>query len=127
MSEPKRTTPSSIPDIDSTTGQTIKDKISRDLNPGGEETESTSGGLSHNRGRPKAPPHSKDGTVASTATFLTDCAKQHSESLQCIERNYQNRSACEPFFQAYKNCRKEENEARRDKAGGSGTGSGWFW
>lgn len=124
MSEPKRTTLSAISEIDSTTGKLIKDKINSDLNPGG-ETESSE--LSHNRGRPKAAPHSKDGRVASTATFLTDCAKEHAESLQCIERNYQNRSLCDPFFQAYKNCRRKENEARRAKAGGGGTGSGWFW
>lgn len=122
MSEPDRMPPP---------GQSeINDKIQRDLNPGGAAAVAAGGGgPSHNRGQPKAAPLSKDGRPASTATFLTQCAREHSESLACIERNYQNRAACEPFFQAYKDCRKEETEAqRRARAGGEGTGGGgWFW
>jgi hypothetical protein len=109
----------STADIDPETGKQIKDKIQSDLNP--------HSGLTHNKGKPKKAPHAqKDGTAAH---FLTNCSKEHRDSLQCIERNYQNRAACDPFFQAYKNCRREENEkvrAENQKQSGGSSG-GWFW
>ncbi len=132
MSEPKRASPLGISEIDPTAGRAVREKIHRDLNPGGGPAEGEESDGGHNRGQPRPPPHAKEGgssAGSSAATFLTACAKEHSDSLQCIERNYQNRSACEPFFQAYKDCRREENEARKAKAagGGNGTGGGWFW
>lgn len=98
-----------------------KQKIQRDLNE--------RAGLKHNFGQPKRAPHAgADHPGQTTAKFLTNCATEHANSLQCIERNYQNRSACEPFFQAYKACRKEENDKRLEaNAARSQNGSGWFF
>lgn len=116
-----RPTSSEIDNIDRTTGKAIKDKIHSDLNP-------ERHGLSHNKGQPKKPPHATAATGGGAATFLTNCAREHGESLKCIERNYQNRAACEDFFQAYKQCRKEENEKGRAAANSNGSSSGgWFW
>jgi len=113
----------SVADIDPVTGKAIKDKIRNDINPGA--------GLKHNYGRPKDAPYaSKNGDPRDqAATFLTNCAKENKASLQCIERNYQNRAACNEFFQAYKDCRREENEQRKEanaKASAESS-SGWFW
>ena len=95
-----------------------KKKIERDLNGGA--------GLKHNHGQPKRAPHAPQGT-RTTAKFLTNCVKEHSDSLQCIERNYQNRAACDPFFQAYKQCRKEENDQRKNANAAKSGNTGWFW
>ena len=106
--------------IDPETGKQIKQKIHSDINPGK--------GLTHNKGQPKKAPHAQ--AVGSAAHFLTNCAKEHQESLKCIERNYQNRAACEEYFNAYKQCRKDENERVREQNSGGGeksTGGGWFW
>ena len=85
-----------------------KARVHRDLNERAE--------LTHNYGQPKRAPYAtQEHHGHTTAKFLTNCSKEHMDSLQCIERNYQNRSACEPFFQAYKACRKEENQQRLDE------------
>jgi len=85
-----------------------KARIHRDLNERAE--------LTHNYGQPKRAPYApQEHQGHTTAKFLTNCSKEHMDSLQCIERHYQNRSACEPFFQAYKACRKEENQQRLDE------------
>ena len=73
-----------------------KQKIQRDINVGGE----------HNFGQPAHPYQHVPGK------FATNCSQQHRESLECIERNYHDRSQCEAFFAAYKACRKAENERR---------------
>jgi hypothetical protein len=93
-------------------GEEIKKKIQRDINPGS--------GLDHNQGKPKQAPHAAG--ASATATFFTSCSVEHSDSLKCIERNYQNRGACEPFFKAYKACRKDENEKRKE----DNAARGWF-
>lgn len=83
--------------------------------------------MKHNSGQPKKLPVTKAGEPV--AKFLTKCAKEHGESLKCIEQNYQNRSACTPYFEAYKACRKEENELRKqaNAAASAGGKGGWFW
>ncbi|VEU44952.1 unnamed protein product [Pseudo-nitzschia multistriata] len=111
-----------VDDIDPSTGRAIRDKIRSDMNPGS--------GLAHNHGKPaRAPYASKSGSADprdQPATYLTSCSKENKASLQCIERNYQNRAACNEFFQAYKDCRREENEQRR-AANAEGSSGGWFW
>jgi hypothetical protein len=100
-------------------GDDVRKKIGHDLNE--------RAGLAHNYGKPKKAPHAEK--ESTTARYLTNCATEHTESLQCIERNYQNRAACEPFFKAYKACRVDENEERKaanQRASQSGSG-GWFW
>lgn len=95
-------------------------QIQRDLNERSD--------LKHNYGQPKKAPHADANHHQTTAKFLTNCAKEHGESLQCIERNYQNRPACEPFFEAYKACRKLENEARLEaNAAKMQSGGSWFF
>mmetsp|Transcript_18213 Transcript_18213/g.37327 ORF Transcript_18213/g.37327 Transcript_18213/m.37327 type:complete len:118 (+) Transcript_18213:118-471(+) len=114
-----------VEEIDPAEGKAIKEKIRSDINPGA--------GLTHNKGRPKQAPYAStknDDPLDRAATFLTNCSKENRASLSCIERNYQNRAACNEFFQAYKDCRKEENEQRKAanaKAYVDGKGSGWFW
>ena len=112
-----------VDDIDPVTGKAIKDKIRNDLNPGA--------GLSHNKGRPNqapyAPSENDDDPRDRAATFVTNCSRENRASLACIERNYQNRAACNDFFQAYKDCRKAENEQRRAANAGDGSSGGWFW
>uniref|UniRef100_A0A6U9V793 CHCH domain-containing protein n=1 Tax=Pseudo-nitzschia australis TaxID=44445 RepID=A0A6U9V793_9STRA len=118
----------SVDDIDPATGKAIRDKIRSDINPG------NNAGLKHNSGKPKEAPYASTNDEADprdkAATYLTNCAKQSRASLACIERNYQNRAACNEFFQAYKECRKEENEQRKAanaKENGDGGSGGWFW
>lgn len=114
-----------VDDIDPATGKAIKDKIRNDLNPGA--------GLTHNKGKPKKAPYASrenDDPRNAAATFLTSCARENRASLQCIERNYQNRAACNEFFQAYKDCRRAENEQRKAanaESNGGGKSGGWFW
>jgi cytochrome c oxidase assembly protein subunit 23 len=120
--------------IDPTTGKAINEKILHDLNPerrgGGNSNSSV---VVHNHGQPNRPPHARsDGsTNTSATTFWTSCAKEHRESLQCIERNYQNRSVCEDFFQAYKQCRKDEQKEQgvlNNAANNNNNKNGWwFW
>lgn len=62
----------------------------------------------HNAGQPLQANLDHHGKQRSK--FLTNCKEQHAASLQCINDNYDNRAVCEPFFQAYKKCRKEERE-----------------
>jgi cytochrome c oxidase assembly protein subunit 23 len=101
-------------------GEEVKKRIARDINPGS--------GLTHNHGQPKQAPYKSKESSTNTAKFLTNCASEHGESLKCIERNYQDRSACQPFFDAYKQCRKDENDKRKEtNAKATGGSSGWFW
>jgi hypothetical protein len=91
--------------------------IRRDLHPGE--------GLAHNEGQPKQAPHASKSST--TAKFLTNCAEEHAASLKCIEQNYHKRSACQPFFDNYKQCRKDENARRLEANAGKGGDGGWFW
>lgn len=48
--------------------------------------------------------------------FYTDCQSEHSASLECSITNYENKHVvCQPFFDAYKECRREEQKRRRDE------------
>ena len=98
-------------------GEEVKEKIANDINPGK--------GLKHNKGKPKKAPYATQ--ESTTARFLTNCAAEHKESLQCIERNYNNRSVCQPFFDAYKECRADENDKRKQaNAAAGGDSKGFF-
>ena len=100
----------------------VNEKIARDLNPGASGRSSNDNAAVHNYGKPQKAPISTETASKDVAKFLTDCKKQHRESLECIERNYTNRAACDPFFAAYKACRREENERRLD----ANAGRSWF-
>ena len=107
----------------SSSREEVKSKIRKEINPGEES------GYTHNSGKPKKAPYGSSGSIQSPQ-YLTSCSKENMASLKCIEENYQNRSACQPFFDEYKECRKQENERRKEanaKAAAARGGGGWFW
>ncbi len=53
-------------------------------------------GTQHNEGQPIRRNNDEFGNQRSK--FLTDCKKEHGNSLQCIEENYDRRELCQPFF-----------------------------
>lgn len=73
-----------------------------------------------NRTEQHSPQHFKLISYSSTmedkgksSKLRTDCKKEHAQSLNCIQENYENKDvACQPFFAAYKACRAEEHERR---------------
>lgn len=78
----------------------------------------------HNEGQPIRK-NIDERTGQQRSKFMTDCAKQHRESLACIEDNYETRDVCQPFFEAYKTCRKKEHQRKlEENARLSGAGSG---
>jgi hypothetical protein len=80
--------------------------------------------VGHNYGKPRPAPIARAGATVNPAQFQTDCQREHMASLTCIEENYHNRTACEPFFTTYKVCRQQENERR--KQANANKGGGWF-
>lgn len=68
----------------------------------------------HNLGQPTNVNNIDANTGIHKSKFVTDCKVQHANSLNCIEENYENRSICEPFFEAYKKCRREEHQRKLD-------------
>ena len=64
----------------------------------------------HNKGQPLRPTLDYEGKQRTK--FLTGCGDQHADSLRCIEENYERRELCQPFFEAYKACRREERKQR---------------
>jgi hypothetical protein len=64
----------------------------------------------HNLGQPLRPNLDESGKQRSK--FLTDCRQEHAASLKCIEDNYTNRDVCQPFFEAYKKCRRDEKKRK---------------
>jgi CHCH domain len=57
--------------------------------------------------------HRASNTITSLSSkFQTDCSKEHAASLSCIVDNLADKKVCQPFFEAYKACRKEENKRR---------------
>jgi hypothetical protein len=59
--------------------------------------------------------------------FVTDCKVEHSNSLNCIEENYENKGLCESFFEAYKKCKRDEHQRkleRNAKMSGGGDNDG---
>ena len=76
----------------------------------------------HNAGQPIRQNLDEAGNQRSK--FLTACSQEHRNSLKCIEDNYTRRDLCQPFFEAYKKCRKEEHQKKLDDnaklSGGNG-------
>lgn len=92
----------------------VNAKIDQDSNPEPDQ---------HNGGQPiraQIDAHGKQRTK-----FVTDCTVQHRASLACIEDNYLDRKeVCQPFFDSYRACRREERE-RRLEANAQGAKSFW--
>ena len=89
----------------------------------------------HNFGQPIRPPHKKttDQTKkknekSGASKLVTDCRIQQRESLKCIEENYQSKDvACAEYFEAYKQCRRDEHQKKLEaNAKSSGGGGGFF-
>jgi hypothetical protein len=76
----------------------------------------------HNAGQPLR--QNLDETGHQRSKFITACANEHRNSLQCIEDNYEDREQCQPFFDAYKACRRLEHERKLEEnarlSGGNG-------
>lgn len=87
------------PETTSETQQQAPTKVESQLNPEPER---------HNAGQPLQANLDSHGKQRSK--FLTNCKKEHAASLNCIHENYDDRAACQPFFDAYKKCRKAERE-----------------
>jgi hypothetical protein len=51
----------------------------------------------------------------SASKLQTDCRQQQAASLNCIQDNYDKKTVCQPFFDDYKKCRKEENDRRLEE------------
>ena len=48
--------------------------------------------------------------------YQTDCSYEQRNSLQCINDNYDTKDiTCQPYYQAYKDCRKIEHERKLDE------------
>lgn len=81
----------------------------------------------HNLGQPINENNIDAKTGHHKSKFTTHCQVQHSNSLKCIEENYDNRNVCEPFFDTYKKCRREEHQMkleRNARMSGGGQGDG---
>lgn len=78
--------------------------VKTDLNPEPE---------AHNAGQPLQANLDSHGKQRSK--FLTNCKEEHAASLQCIQDHYDDRATCQPYFDAYKKCRKQEREAHLEQ------------
>jgi len=67
----------------------------------------------HNQGQPIRPTLDAGGNQRTK--FLTNCGAEHAASLHCIEENYERRGVCQPMFEAYKKCRREEREKQLEE------------
>eukprot|EP00512_Aurantiochytrium_limacinum_P003327 CAMPEP_0171500476 /NCGR_PEP_ID=MMETSP0958-20121227/9008_1 /TAXON_ID=87120 /ORGANISM="Aurantiochytrium limacinum, Strain ATCCMYA-1381" /LENGTH=95 /DNA_ID=CAMNT_0012035153 /DNA_START=94 /DNA_END=381 /DNA_ORIENTATION=+ len=54
--------------------------------------------------------HSDEG--AKKDVTIPSCQDAHKSSLRCIEKNYEQQHTCKPLFDAYKDCKKSQTEAR---------------
>ena len=72
-------------------------------------------------------------TKTNASKLQTDCKQQHMNSLQCIQDNYETKdTACQKYFDLYKECRKNEHAAilernRQSVTAQSSTTGRSFW
>ena len=59
-------------------------------------------------------------------TDENDCLSLSQESLKCLEKNQVHRNRCQPYFEAYKECKKKQTEERKRK-NFEASGGGSFW
>jgi len=56
------------------------------------------------------------------------CSKAYRASLDCIEKNYENKDvACREYFDAYKVCKKQETKERQLKNNGGKEATFFPW
>lgn len=61
-----------------------------------------------------------------TTKQRTNCQSEHNASLKCQLENYENKHAvCASFYEAYKQCRKKENDERKEANRGKTIFSWW--
>lgn len=136
--------PSTHPNQDGASeSRSIAAMVERQSNPSEEDSRL------HNFGQPIRPPHSTEPQHTSSSSavspdystsnftkkqgsaskLVTDCRVQQRASLQCIEENYENKDqACAPFFDAYKQCRRDEHERKLvENARSTGGQRHGFW
>jgi hypothetical protein len=136
--------PSTQPNQDGASeSRSIAAMVERQSNPSEEDSRL------HNFGQPIRPPHSTEPQHTSSSSavspdystsnftkkqgsaskLVTDCRVQQRASLQCIEENYENKDqACAPFFDAYKQCRRDEHERKLvENARSTGGQRHGFW
>ncbi len=58
-------------------------------------------------------------------TDENDCLALSQQSLKCLERNQEHRGRCQPYFDAYKECKKRQTEERKKKNFEASGGSLW--
>jgi hypothetical protein len=88
----------------------------------------------HNFGQPNRPPHKKavdviekENEKSGASKLKTDCRVQQRASLKCIEENYANKDkACAEYFEAYKQCRRDEHQKKLEANAKSSGGGGLF-
>lgn len=84
-------------------------KISKDLSPfssSSNSTQSDSRNIS-----------SYDSRGVEASKFHTSCGREHSASLKCISQNYEAKALCQPYFDAYKKCKREEHQKLLEERG----------
>ncbi len=81
-----------LPDKSFKADAKIAAKVERDSNPFDQ-------GVDHNEGQPIR--KNVDGFGNQRSKFLTDCHREHRNSLKCIEENYDRREVCQPAFGMY--------------------------
>ncbi|KAK6463144.1 hypothetical protein DFJ63DRAFT_334701 [Scheffersomyces coipomensis] len=138
MSEEK-ITPSSTPDV-----EVVEPKISKKreaklkvlakdesdtVETSVDKVDFTKGGVENFKFYPDNPEnhrHKYRWTMKEPSKFYDPCEESRQASMNCLLRNQTDRLACQDFFDAYKECRKDFfNKKRQDKIDGKG---GWgFW
>ena len=86
----------------------------------------TKGGVDEFKFYPDVPEnhrHKYRWTHKEASKFYDPCEESRQASLECILRNVEDRTVCQDFFDAYKECRKDFfNKKKKDKREGRG---GW--
>ncbi|XP_011883322.1 PREDICTED: coiled-coil-helix-coiled-coil-helix domain-containing protein 7 [Vollenhovia emeryi] len=70
---------------------------------------------SESSGVAKRPDAASTRTLRRNQETDNPCYKEHLQSLRCLDSNQTDRSACEPYFVNYKNCKKFWNTVREDR------------
>ncbi|KAK6200229.1 uncharacterized protein RJT21DRAFT_121123 [Scheffersomyces amazonensis] len=91
-----------------------------------EKVDFTKGGVDKFKFYPDNPEnhrHKYRWTMKEPSKFYDPCEESRQASLNCILRNQEDRTVCQDFFDAYKECKKDFfNKKRKDRLEGR---SGW--
>ncbi|CAI5755708.1 unnamed protein product [Candida verbasci] len=74
---------------------------------------------------PKSHIHKYKWTMKEPSKFYDPCEESRQASMDCLYRNQDDKYACQDFFDAYRECRKDFfNKKKKDKREGQ---KGWGW